>query len=166
MESYSIKETTPLAFHNFFYKIVLPFGFLITIVQLVQYIQEMEGFTFLFVLDIVHYVLFLFLGAVSFWGLRRMQTYAWYSTMAFLAVNPLFILITLLVIGIFYSMAAVSLVPTLLSSLVYGGLVGLYYWKRKPLFFPPAYSAYSSPTPELYGWDVSAVLPKEQNTEE
>lgn len=154
MEQYTIKHVTPLAFHNFFYKISLPLGFLATAIQIVQYFREMEGFSFLYVLDIAHYVLFLSLAAVSFWGLRQMREYAWYSTMAFLAVNPVFTLLSLLVIYVFYSAAAVSLIPTLLWSIVYGLLVGLYYWKRKPLFLPAVHSTRPTLKPGTYGWEA------------
>lgn len=163
MDRYIIKSTTPLAFHNFFYKFSLPLGFIFTFVQLSVYLEEMEGLSFLHVLDITHYALYLILAAVSFWGLRRMLPYAWYSTMAFLAVNCLFALITVFVAYILNPAALPGMIPNLTVSCIYSFLVGLYYWKRKKLFIPAA-PAPAPPKPGPYGWkDPSSAAAKPED---
>ena len=151
MDQYTIKSTTPLAFHNFFYKFSLPLGFILTFAQLAMYLEEMERFSFLHVLDITHYALHLILATISFWGLRYMLPYAWYSTMTFLAVNCLFALITVFVAYILNPAALPNTIPNLTTSCIYSFLVGLYYWKRKKLFIPAA-PAPAPPKPGPYGW--------------
>lgn len=132
---YHHKEGIPLNFHRFFWYCSLPLGFLITLSRLFTGISEIISFNWLYAANIGFLIIALALMLVCFIGFFGWKSYAWYGVMIYLCVgviNNVYVLIAYAVyspnqIGTAAAQAAIFL--------IYSILVGIYYNKRRALFF-------------------------------
>ncbi|MEL7658911.1 MAG: zinc-ribbon domain-containing protein [Bacillota bacterium] len=135
MEQYYIKEETPLKFHKFFWYVSLPLGFLVLIGSMISEIREIVFFSWLYAIDIGYYVIALTLMLVCFIGFFEWKSYAWYGVMIYLSVIVLYNLIGVIIYAVYLPDEIGTAIGQLLGILIYAILVGIYYKKRRPLFF-------------------------------
>jgi ribosomal protein L40E len=135
MKQYFFKEETPLAFHKFFWYVSLPIGFFVTIVKMVNMLSEMLYFNWLYAIDIGFFLIALSLILTCFIGFWGWKSYAWYSIMIYLSVLVTYCIISVVVYAIYIPYQINTAIGQLLGILIYVILVGIYYKKRRPLFF-------------------------------
>lgn len=157
MKEYKIKENTPLAYHDFLRYFWLPFGILTTIYRMLSQISEMEFFNLLYAIDIGYYIIVLILMLVSFVGFFKWRSYAWYGINAFLCVNVAYNLFAVVFFVIYVPEQISTAVGQLTAALIYAVLLGIYYRKRRPLFFPHDTSVSAASQP-LNGFEHQAAM--------
>jgi hypothetical protein len=133
---YHHKEVTPLNFHRFFWYFSLPLGFLIIIGKMVNEISEMVSFNWLYAADIGFFIILLTLRLVCFIGFFKRKSYAWYGVMIFLCVGILNSVYVLIAYAIYSPDQIGTVAAQAAILLIYSILVGIYYNKRRALFFP------------------------------
>lgn len=142
MNFYYSYESTPLKFHNAFYKVISPILIAIHVLNLIStigYLTDDAGDynSGLLVLNLFFSVLIItFLGFMTY-GFLNKKTYAWYTVYAFLVFDFLSSIISSLSNPSALPFAAI--IPT---------LIGIYYYKRKPLFVTSETNNYSASTNE------------------
>ena len=136
MKKYYLREQTPLAFHKFVWYFSLPAGVLLELYYLSNTIKTMPFFHWLFAVDICYYVISLLLRVITFIGFLSWQGYAWKNFMAMLALGGAYNVYAVIICGIYSPQDMASAFVSLLTWCIYASLAGLYYLKRKPLFFP------------------------------
>lgn len=135
MKQYSNKEGTPLAFHKFIWYFSLPVSFLTSISRMISDISEMPFFNWLYAVDFAYYIIALTLMLVCFVGFFGWKSYAWYGIITYLCFNASYSLYAVIIYAAYIPDALARAVGQLLGALVYATLVGIYYKKRRPLFF-------------------------------
>lgn len=135
MKQFYLKEDTPLAFHKFFWYVSLPIGFLISMGRMISEVSEMLFFNWLYAIDIGYYIIALTLMLVSFVGFFGWKSYAWYAVMTYLCVGVAYNLFAVIIYGLYIPDQIGTAIGQLLGVLIYAVLVGVYYRKRRPLFF-------------------------------
>lgn len=135
MKQYHHKEETPLAFHKFFWYVSLPIGFLVSISRMISEISEMIIFNWLYAIDIGYYIIALTLMLMCFIGFFGWKSYAWYGVMTYLFASVAYNLFAVIVYAKYIPDQIGTAVGQLLGILIYAILVGIYYKKRRPLFF-------------------------------
>lgn len=136
MKYYLDENTTPLAFHAFLKWVSLPLGILRTFGELTSLSRSYAPSDWVTVAGIILLV-DLVLLVVALVGLIRMSGAGWTALMAHLGLA---VGTALLAVGVAAQYDAPDAMSMALSELfvvlVYSGLVGLYYMKRRYLFFP------------------------------
>lgn len=136
MKYYLDENTTPLAFHAFLKWVSLPLGILMTIGDLSTLSRSYLPSGWITIESVVSWI-DLVLMVVALVGLIRMGGFGWMALMAHLALGAGYSLAVMGLVAQYDAPDAMSMaVSNLFMSLVYGGLVGLYYMKRRYLFFP------------------------------
>lgn len=133
MTYYTNRYSTPLAFHSFIKYFSLPLGILKSLGDLAtssQYTVPRAVAD----LDIVISLIDLCLLVVAFVGFIRWASYGWTAFGSHLVLMVVYALAAVCIYAQ-YDAAGVAL-GSLLVTLIYCGLVGLYYIKRRYLFFP------------------------------
>ena len=138
MKYYSIKGT-PLAFHNFFRFFSLPMGILITINQLITECDMVYDIgielVWLLYIDIFFYITHIVLCTTCFIGFFKWESYSWYCVFAFQIIGILYDCYSIIVTSIYLPDNTAMYVASLLGRVIILWLTGIYYFKRKPLFF-------------------------------
>lgn len=135
LKMYYDRESTPLAFHTFVRYVSLPLGFLSIIGQMISATSNAAGNYWLFNIDLLAYITTLALIVICFVGFIWWKPYAWYGMMVYLGFRTVY---SAFVVAVYIAYAP-NMVATVLgqfaAALIYGVLAGIYYLKRKPLFF-------------------------------
>ncbi len=145
MQQYHSKAGTPLKFHNFFRYILLPLNFISTAITMYQEFSVMTQFTWPYAVDGFFFAVSLILMLSCVVGFFGWKPYSWYSVMAFLGI--------LVVSGICNAAIYAAYVPEelsnsvgqLLVAILEAALIGIYYYKRRPLFFSDAQQGAAGP---------------------
>jgi len=126
MKQYHPAGKAPIQFHMFFWYVTLPFTVLLSIIFILIYTSQNTRlldsfFPYASIFDVIYYALVSILSIICFVGFFRWKSYAWYSV--------IIILSTMVLYGFISGGIAGALI------LPYPILVGIYYIKRRPLFF-------------------------------
>lgn len=156
MTRYTDKARTPLAYHTFFRYVALPLGILTTFANIFQEFGYFNDFQIqpgsvlysLFITELLFYFIDLALLLVCFVGFFHWSRYAWYSTMIHLVLAVIYRLYVLVFFAVYNPTETSSAVSDLIAALLLCVLLGIYYWKRKPLFFPVPPDSETSPGTE------------------
>ena len=146
MKQYYSRLEAPLAFHKFFWYVSLPIGFLVTLGNLVEEISGMVFFNWIYAIEIGFFLANLSLTLLCFVGFFKWKSYAWRSVMILLpttVANNIFIVI---VYALFLPSQIGTSIGRLVGVIIYAILVGIYYKKRRPLFFVRSQDATGAPT--------------------
>lgn len=135
MKQYLLRENTPLAFHRFFWYFSLPIGFLLTIRTIYTTITEMTAYHWLYTVDIIYSIITLILFAACFIGFFGWKPYAWYCLITSLGLNVSYCVYSVIIYQIYLPDEIGEAVGRLLGIVIYTIIVGIYYTKRRPLFF-------------------------------
>ena len=134
MKQYYSKAEAPLLFHKFMHYFILPVGMLVTLAQLFYVIVDVSYFDLPYLIDIGYFVFYFVSVLVCFIGFFKWKPYAWYSLMVSLSLNLLYCLILIFMYAIYLPGNISTIANNLIYSLIYAGVVGTYYLKRKFLF--------------------------------
>lgn len=131
MKFYYSFESTPLSFHKAFYKVLSP---IFIVIQALMFLATIG-----YLIDGVYYgslVINLFSNALGItflsfmtYGFVKKKEYAWYMVYAYLGLTALSNIISA---AMSYNVA--SAVGQVIGALIIPVLIGIYYYKRKPLF--------------------------------
>lgn len=136
MKYYLNENTTPLAFHAFLKWVSLPLGIIRILGNLSMITRQYEPGG-LVTLECLVLIVDLALLVVALVGLIRMAGFGWAALMAHLCLMVGYAVVTIGIVAQYDAPDAMSAaVGNLFTALLYGGLVGLYYMKRRYLFFP------------------------------
>lgn len=131
MKYYTI-EGTPLKWHTFYRYVSMPLGVITGLIALFTNISAMDNIFYL--VDIFFNLVQVVCCGAAFVGFFKWKPFAWYAVMVNLGATVFYALVSLIVTIIFGGDAAYAF-GTLLGSTVSCVLIGIYYNKRKPLFF-------------------------------
>lgn len=140
MKQYFSRADTPLKFHYFLWYVSLPLGIICTLVAMGSGFSDIVLFNWIYTATytVAYILLFLFLGLTlaAFIGFFRWKSYAWYCIMSILVFDVAVEAFTVLLDIVIAPDEIAYAIGQLIGSLIYSTLVGIYYYKRKPLFFP------------------------------
>lgn len=134
MKFYYSLESTPLKFHKAFYKVLSPiFMGVQTLVLLatIGYLTDDNGYYNVGMLTlnlILSCIAIAFLGFITY-GFAKKKQYAWYMVYAYLILN-----VSSNIISAVQSGNPAIAVGQIIGALIIPTLIGIYYYKRKPLF--------------------------------
>lgn len=136
MKKYYSEIDAPLKFHKFYHYICIPLAFINGLLSLFATIQSITSFNFMYGVDIVSFVLCVVLSAIVFLEFYSFSAKGWYALMAYLVVKILYDVICTVVFAIYVPDIFVDRLITCCTTIFLSALIALYYYKRKPLFFP------------------------------
>lgn len=134
MEKYYDEFSTPLLFHKWFWYLVLPLSFIRGVIQLFSIITGPD-FGAVSLPDIAYIVIAMALMVLCFIGFFGWKSFAWYSVIILLSLNIAYSLLLVILYALFIPQQIGVQLFNFALYLVYGILVGLYYIKRRELFF-------------------------------
>ena len=135
MRKYTDLETTPLKFHTFIRFVFFPLGMLVTLANIFLLLPYI-GTNFVALISVPLYIAYFISSLACVIGFGQWKSYAWYTLLWALGLR---VVDQLLVAALnFYSgISAQTIVSNILGSLIANGLILLYYYKRRALFFRP-----------------------------
>lgn len=138
MTKYTIKEHTPLKFHWFFTHISLPLTILAGIGQLIPAIKAArENLDVVGIINITYYSLLVVLCAICLEEFPKKNSYFLRFLSGLFSLNIIYC-VTELILYVNYLPEEVSQAAAqLIVHSVFALLVGIYYWKRRRLFYCP-----------------------------
>lgn len=136
MKKYYSETNTPLKFHKFYHYICIPLAFIKGLLSLFTTIQSIISFNFMYAVDIISLVLCVVLSAIVFLEFYSFSSKGWYALMAYLVVKTLYDVICMVFFAIYAPDIFVDRLITSITTALLSALIALYYYKRKPLFFP------------------------------
>ena len=136
MKRYYIKEQTPLAFHKFVWYVSMPLGMLSALGQFYISIKGIVTLSWLSFIDALYFATVFLLLLITFIGFFKWKSYAWYGFRSFLFVGFAYNIFGICVYQAYLPNLVGPAVGQWVVFTVYAILVGIYYEKRKPLFFP------------------------------
>lgn len=144
MRKYTDLETTPLKFHTFIRFVFFPLGMLVTLANIFLLLPYI-GTNFVALISVPLYIAYFISSLACVIGFGQWKSYAWYTLLWALGLR---VVDQLLVAALnFYSgISAQTIVSNILGSLIANGLIFLYYYKRRALFFRPETSQPAEPT--------------------
>ena len=139
MNFYYSEESTPLGFHKAFYKVLCPIFIAIHALLLFATIGHLTGNGEYYNSDSLVFTSFTSILSISFlflisYGFAKRKTYAWYMVYAYSALAVLSNIISAV-----QSESAGTAVGMIIGSAIIPLLIGMYYYKRKPIFVPYKY---------------------------
>lgn len=135
MKYYIDRNDTPLAFHAFIKWVSLPLGILRTLAELMM-LSLRDGPEWATNLDGIMMVADLVLLVVALVGFIRWAGFGWKAWMVHLGLAIGYVLLWVGLYALHAPYAMGEAVGNLLAQSIYCGLVGLYYMKRRYLFYP------------------------------
>ena len=146
MKKYNDRSETPLTFHKFFWWVVLPLSFLTGCTRMNSAVQDVNaGYGAYATIDVLYYFAILGLIAACFIGFFQWKSYAWYCVILILSVNVVYGLYGVVLYAVTLPDWIVTPIAWLIISLIYAILIGIYYIRRRPLFFPDMKDPYAAP---------------------
>lgn len=133
MRKYTDLETTPLKFHTFIRFVFFPLGMLVTLANtflLLPYI----GTNFVALVATPLYIAYFAASLACVVGFGKWKSYAWYALLWALGLR---VVDQLLASGLdFYAgVSSLDIASEIIGCLIANGLIFLYYYKRRALFF-------------------------------
>ena len=133
MRKHYTKELTPLKFHKLYYWVITPVNIIFTIYTMAQMFANHTSTPLLIVYD----SLLLISCVLTFVGGYHFKKYAWWAIMGGFALELFY--------DVYYVIFSAVVMPELMTlalsnvawRFVAVILMGIYYLKRKPLFFNP-----------------------------
>lgn len=156
MNAYYDRDTTPLNFHAFYRYFSLPVGFLVIVVKIFGLTQMYPYGGWGADIDMAVYFIDLILIVVCFWGFAKWNSAGWYGVMSRLWLAVGYNVFLVFLYAYYVPKAIGTAIGTLLGSLLYAIPIGIYYKKRKPLFFPDMTEALEEPEPRLSGYEAAS----------
>ena len=136
MKRYYNEAETPLRFHKILHYAVIPYICIMNVLTLFDYAMYSGSFTLGMYLELGLIIANVVLLATVFLGFYSFSNYAWYALMGYLVLRlSAELLVAVLSVGTFLENIIYYIIEFSLMLLVF-----LYYFKRKPLFFPNKYS--------------------------
>lgn len=138
MRKYTDLETTPLKFHTFIRFVFFPLGMLVTLANIFLLLPYI-GTNFVALVATPLYIAYFAASLACVVGFGKWKSYSWYALLWALGLR---VVDQLLASGLdFYAGISPSdIASEIIGSLVANGLILLYYYKRRALFFHPATS--------------------------
>ena len=160
MKKYYSRTETPLIFHKIFWYALLPLGFFGGIYNMVKEIQQMPFYNWLYGVDICFYLVTISLALVCFIGFFKWKPYAWYCLIIRLSFT-LFNYILAAVITTIYDPDKMAFsIGQVFGILIFTVLIGIYYIKRRPLFFQNAQNEVGTPYTTAQGVTAYYTAPQ------
>ncbi len=134
MKFYYSMESTPLKFHNAFYKVLSPIFMGVQGLVLLGTIGHLSSDNGLYnpamlVLNlIISCIAITFLAFITY-GFAKKKQYAWYMVYAYLILN-----VSSNIISATQTPNPAAAVGQIIGALIIPCLIGIYYYKRKPIF--------------------------------
>ena len=131
--NYYTKELTPLKFHKFYHYVLTPLNILNVIYMLASMFANRQFSTLVLVYDL----LLLASCILTFVGCFKFKKYAWWAIMAGFVLEIFYSIYFVT----YYAVTAPQFIIDALSQVgwrfAFVIVMGIYYFKRKPLFFNP-----------------------------
>ena len=144
MNFYYAEESTPLGFHKAFYKVLCPIAIVVQSLILLATLAHLAGDSSNYDPNYLILTLFstalgiLFLSLITY-GFAHRKEYAWYMVYAYSGLTVL----TSIISATQYENFGSAIVTVLISSIL-PILIGIYYYKRKPIFVPSEFKQAST----------------------
>lgn len=135
MKQYYDKESTPLAFHKFFWFISLPIGFVVSIIRAASELSGILYFNWLYAVDIMYYAISMTLMFACFVGFFRWKPYAWHGIITLFSIGVLYNIYVIICWALYLPDYIGTALGEFLGIVIFYVLAGIYYIKRRPLFF-------------------------------
>jgi len=136
MQKYTDKASIPLKFHAFYRYVLLPLNFAFLLYSFLQEIKEMTFFHWTFVVIVISYIIIITSLVIIFIGFYTWRPYGWYAIYVSLIASLAYNCFAAFILIAYDSAQAAYSAGVIFGSLLRLGLIGLYYAKRKVLFFP------------------------------
>ena len=138
MRKYTDPQNTPLIFHTFVRFVFFPLGMLVTLSNILTLLPYI-GTDFAALVATPLYIAYFAASLACVVGFGKWKSYSWYALLWALGLR---VVDQLLASGLdFYAGISPSdIASEIIGSLVANGLILLYYYKRRALFFHPATS--------------------------
>lgn len=131
MNQYHNHSTTPMLFHRIYWLIWTPAQIAMSVPVIIQNMRALGGADFFGVIEFGYSLVTALLMAAYFIGFFSWKLYGWYALMAQLVLNTAYAFASLFVLmGDDSSFAFALVTGTLIRCIP----VGIYYYKRRPLF--------------------------------
>ncbi len=140
MKRYYSIESTPLNFHKAFYKVISPILIVIRailVLATIGYLDDGYYDSGSLVLNLLFYVLSIFFLSFITYGFSKKKEYAWYIVYADLGLAVLSNIIHVAPLLYYDTAFAIGYIAPVLTIFI---LIGIYYYKRKPLFVASEYN--------------------------
>lgn len=137
MKQYYIRESTPLKYHTFMRYAGLPLGILIVVRNIISSWPAAGEFNYVYLIDYASYFASFVLLSAAFVGFFNWAGYAWNCMMINYVVVGLHRVVVLGLYAVYLPSQLAAEIGSLIGFSIAAVLVGIYYWKRRPLFFPP-----------------------------
>lgn len=133
MRKYTDLETTPLKFHTFIRFVFFPLGMLVTLANVFLLLPYM-GTNFAALVAVPLYIAYFIASLACVIGFGQWKSYAWYALLWALGLR---VVDQLLASGLdFYAgVSSLDIASEIIGCLIANGLIFLYYYKRRALFF-------------------------------
>ena len=138
---YNSQLNTPLKFHKFFWYFLLPVRLIFTLQQTIETFSGEFSFNWVYAIALSLYIITLSLVLACFIGFFTWKSYAWYSVIAYLSVSVLTNIYTVILCAYVLPDELGTAIAELMGALTFAVIVGIYYKKRKPLFFSALYQS-------------------------
>lgn len=140
MKKYYDVSDAPLKFHYFFWYVSIPLGTLLLIGYLMgdfAYLSDSaySDVSLLFEIEIFFLLAELILRVICFVGFFKWSKDAWYSLMSFLSLGIIYGILLPIMYAAYFPMLVERVLSKSIGTTIFSILVGIYYLKRKPLFF-------------------------------
>lgn len=140
MKKYYDVSDAPLKFHYFFWYVSIPLGALLLIAYLMgdfAYLSDSaySDVSLLFEIEIFFLLAELILRVICFVGFFKWSKDAWYSLMSLLSLKIIYSILVPIMFVAYFHMLVESVLIRSIGATIFSILVGIYYLKRKPLFF-------------------------------
>lgn len=134
MKFYYSVETTPLKFHKAFYKVLSPIFMGVQGLVLLGTIGHLSSDNGLYnpamlVLNLIISCIAITILAFITYGFAKKKQYAWYMVYAYLILN-----VSSNIISATQTPNPAVAVGQIIGALIIPSLIGIYYYKRKPIF--------------------------------
>lgn len=148
MKQYDDRATTPLMYHKFRWYVSLPLAVLITLIQINNEKELLFSGNWAYGIDGGYLLIILVLNMICFVGYFQWRAYAWYSTLISMVVQSGYAFIGIIIYALYLPSQIATALGQFLGVTTVSILIGIYYIKRKPLFFTGAVPAAPPTAPE------------------
>ena len=145
MKKYDDESATPLAFHKFIWWVSLPVNFFLALVRLCNAFYNMDfNYGAFGIIEILFYMAVIGLAAACFIGFFRWKSYSWYCVILLYFINVVYSAYVTVICVISHLTQSTIVGAQLVVGLIFFVLIGIYYIKRRPLFFQETWNVYAS----------------------
>lgn len=135
MNELHTKEDTPLKFHKLFRFVILPLGVLNCVFRIILIVRSNLQPNIYTYVDLLFFIVILMTSLICFIGFFSWASYAWYCVMLQLVLKFIFQIYAITAYMVLLPDQILGTMPNRFGSLIHVILVGIYYIKRRSLFF-------------------------------